>query len=129
MRSLLKNGLTSDGLGIGPDLAAHTDQSYRALNKEYGSSTSNFYSHRNIKRWAADTTAKWAPEQPRNATAVVNELDVLLTGGRLGAFNKDVIETEFRKTLNHGKCDSYFVSESFSIRVLLRSHASYTRMY
>ena len=109
MRSLTKNGLSTAGHGLGSSSAAHTDDGSRQLNGKNGARNPGTYPTRLLERWSADTTARWTPTQPRNATAVVAELDVLLTGGRLNAYNKGIIEAEFEKRLDNGKCLCMFL--------------------
>jgi uncharacterized protein (DUF1501 family) len=50
--------------------------------------------------WANGKIARrWSPEQPSDAASVVNELDLLLTGGRLSSHSKAVITARYQTLL------------------------------
>ena len=87
----------------------HSDDGARQLNGKNGARNPGTYIA--LLGYSSDGRrhdGQMEPTQPRNAAAVVAELDVLLTGGRLNVL-QGIIEAEFEKRLDNGKCLCMFL--------------------
>lgn len=62
---------------------------------------------------STDGELEFLPTRPSNSTAVVDELDILLTAGRLSATSRAVIEAEYERMLN-GPTHEYIIATSGS---------------
>jgi cullin-associated NEDD8-dissociated protein 1 len=92
MQSVVKYGVTNCHYGIGTGVALQTYKGGRSTD-----GGENCWASIEAGRATADTTYGFAPGSPGNATAVVAELSLLLTAGRLNKHNTAVVEAAYRE--------------------------------
>ena len=106
MLSLTRYGLTSCDNGFCSDSADPRKSCYRVV-----------VSFKDDPSWSSDGNLTFSPTDPTNASAVVSELDLLLTAGRLSAASRATIVDAYDRALRRVDGQAYELGDNTALQV------------